>query len=167
MPSLRAQIGNLAGTAGQKESLLKARLDAANAIVCKTSADAKQLEALWNEIRPLAWEVHLNAGKAEGINNRLKGIIAKADTLYARFDKADQDTPVPLSEFPQKSPELTKDLKAHRDNTFTPAYNKVKEKKGEFHKAIDEAIASIDGIAAGAGASSDPRVSAFKNMSAR
>jgi hypothetical protein len=164
VPSLRAQIGILAGTAGQKESLLKARLDAANAIVCKTNADVKQLEALWNEIRPLAWEVHLNAGKAEGINNRLKGIIAKADTLYARFDKADQDTPVPLSQFPQKFRELTTNLKAHRDSTFTPAYNKVKERKGELRKAIDEAIASIDGIAAGAGASSDRRVSAFKNQ---
>ena len=164
VPSLRAQIGSLAGTAGQKESLLKARLDAANAIVCKTNADARQLEALWNEIRPLAWEVHLNAGKAEGINNRLKGIIAKADTLYARFDKADQDTPVPLSQFPQKFRELSTNLKAHRDSTFAPAYNKVKEKKGALRKAIDEAIASIDGIAAGAGASSDRRVSAFKNQ---
>ena len=33
-----------------------------------------------------------------------------------------------------------------------------------MRKAIDEAIASIDGIAAGAGASADPRVSAFKNQ---
>jgi hypothetical protein len=164
VPSLRTQIGNLAGTAGQKESLLKARLDAANAIVCKTNADAKQLEALWNEIRPLAWEVHLNAGKAEGINNRLKGIIAKVDTLYARFDKADQDTPVPLSQFPQKFRELTTGLKTYRDNTATPVWDKVKEKKGELRKAIDEAIASIDGIAAGAGASADRRVSAFKNQ---
>ena len=164
VPSLRAQIGSLAGTAGQKESLLKAKLDAANAIVCRTSADVKQLEALWNEIRPLAWEVHLNAGKAEGVNNRLKGILARADALYVRFDKADQDTPVPLSGFPQKFRELTAGLKTYRDTTLTPACSSVKEKKGDLRKAIDEAIASIDGTAAAAGALSDRRVSAFKNQ---
>ncbi len=162
VPALRAQIGSLAGTAAQKETLLKARLDAANAITCKTSADVKQLEALWDEIRPLAWEVHLNAGKAEGVNNRLKGIIAKADALHARYDKADQDTPVPLSAFPQKLREITAGLKANRDNTFTPACNKVREKRGECDRAYDEAIASFDGIVAGAGLSSDPRVRAFK-----
>jgi len=159
---LRAQIGSLAGMAAQKETLLKARLDAANAITCNTSADARQLEGLWGEIRPLAWEVHLNAGKAEGVNNRLKGIIAKADALNARYDKADQETPVPLSAFPQKLRELTAGLKAHRDGTFTLAYNKVREKRGECDKAYDEAIASFDGIVAGAGLSSDPRVGAFK-----
>ena len=162
VPSLRTQIQTFASTAGQKESLLKSKLDTANAIVCKTDADVKQLEALWTEIRSLAWEVHLNAGKAEGINNRLKSIIAKADTLHARFDKADSEIPVPLSEIPRKSRQMTADLKTHRDNVFTPAYNLVREKRGECNKAIEEAIAAIDGAAAGAGLSSDPRVRAFK-----
>ena len=134
VPSLRAQIQTFAITAGQKESLLKSKLDTANAIVCKTDADVKQLEALWTEIRSLAWEVHLNAGKAEGINNRLKSIIAKADTLHARFDKADSETPVPLSEFPRKLRQMTADLKTHRDNVFTPAYNLVREKRSDPQK---------------------------------
>ncbi len=162
VPSLREQITILVSTAGQKEFLLKARLDAANAIVCQTSADIKQLEALWDQIRPLAWEVHLNAGKAEGTNNRLKGIIGKADALHSRFDKADKDTPVPLSEFPQKLRKLTSDLKAHRDGSFTPAYNKVREKRSDYDNSVNEAFATIDGIAAKAGLSADPRVKAFK-----
>ena len=162
VPSLRAQIQNLAATTGSKESLLKSKLDAANAIVCQTNADVKQLETLWNEIRPLAWEVHLNAGKAEGVNNRLTRVINGADTLHARFDKANKDTPVPLSEFPQKFRKITDDLKAYRDGMFIPAYDKFREKKDVYNKAVDEAIAAIDGIAAGAGMSSDPRVRTFK-----
>ena len=162
MPSLRAQIGSLAGTAAQKESLLKARLDAANAITCKTSADVKQLEALWDEIRPLAWEVHLNAGKAEGVNNRLKGIIAQGRRPPRPLRQGRPGHPRPALRIPAEAREITAGLKANRDNTFTPACNKVREKRGECDKAYDEAIASFDGIVAGAGLSSDPRVRAFK-----
>ena len=85
--------------------------------------------------RPSGPRSGLWPGKSTSMRERPRGSttgsegIIGADELHSRFDKADKDTPVPLSEFPQKLREITADLKAYRDNTFTPAYNKVREKK--------------------------------------
>ena len=137
IPGLRGQIQSLVATAQSKEAVLKGKLDAANALVCKTQADAATLEALWNQIIPLSWDVNLNAAKAEGINNRLRRIITDADVIAARFDQSDAETPVPLSGFSKKWQEMTSNLKTHRDNVVTPAYDKVRSKRAECLKAHD------------------------------
>lgn len=114
----RAQIRSLVATVLAAESQIRALLNTANqkAAVCKTKADADAIDALWSSIVKLTWEVHLNAGKAEGLNNRIKNVVTRSLSLLSRMDRPDAETPVALSQLPEKEKELLDGLTKLRDN---------------------------------------------------
>jgi hypothetical protein len=143
--TLRGQAQGFIQAALSAESNLRVALDTANqkAAACRTKEDADVLETLWGSIRTLSWDVHLNAAKAEGLNNRIRNTIARAQALASRLDKADAQTPVPLAEFPKKAQEMVAGLKRLQSASFGGAYNEAATARKQLNDYGRSAVRSI------------------------
>jgi hypothetical protein len=162
-PALRSEIQTLAGEVRTKAATVRTRLSAAEAKadVCRTKAEAQELKNLWQELITLSWEVHNSAKSAFEKQAVLKNIIARANAVKDRFDKADpSDRPVSesLAEVPNKFKDLQQAFKNQRDTVFTADFNAVKAKRKACTDTYNSAVQEIDRLHA----STDSRVGQFK-----